>query len=90
MELSEAARVGIRRASRELPSLVEQARLSWALISRRGRRRARIISTAVYERLQERERPEERLRAVRGQGIRVFSWTTLKTLKVMTRLGATS
>ncbi len=90
MELSEAARVGIRRASREPPSLVEQARGSSVLISRRGRRRARIISTAGCERLQERERPDESLRAVRGQGIRVFSWTTLEALKVMTRLGTTS
>ncbi len=90
MELSEAARVGMRRASRELPSLVEQAWGSSVLISRRGRMRAAIISTAGCERLQERKRPDESLRAVRGQGTRVFAWTTLKTLKVMTRPGTTS
>ncbi len=92
MELPDAAPVGIRRASRELPSLVNQASGgSRVLISRRGRPLAALISTADYERLQELERRDEGLQAVfRGQGIRIFPWTTPKILEVLTRLGTAS
>lgn len=92
MELPDAAPVGIRKASRELTSLVDQASAgSPVLISRRGRPLAALISTADYERLQELERRDEGLQAVlRGQGIRISPWTTPKILEVLTRLGAAS
>jgi prevent-host-death family protein len=92
MELSEATPVGIRRASRELPTLVDLAAGgSPVLISRRGRPLATLISTADYERLQELERRDQGLQAVfRGQGIRILPWTTPKILEVLTRLGAAS
>ena len=92
MEHSDAAPVGIRQASRELPSLVDVAAGgSPVLISRRGRPLAALISTTDYERLQELERRDEGLQAVfRGQGIRIFPWTTPKILEVLTRLGAAS
>jgi prevent-host-death family protein len=92
MEHSDAAPVGIRQACRELPSLVDVAAGgSPILISRRGRPLAALISTADYERLQELERRDEGLQAVfRGQGIRIFPWTTPKILEVLTRLGAAS
>ena len=92
MELSDAAPVGIRRAIRELPSLVDVAAGGAAvLISRRARPLAALISIADYERLLELERRDEGLQAVfRGQGIRIFPWTTPKILEVLTRLGAAS
>ena len=92
MEHSDAAPVGIRQAIRELPSLVDVAAAGSAvLISRRGRPLAALISTADYDRLLELERRDEGLQAVfRGQGIRIFPWTTPKILEVLTRLGAAS
>lgn len=92
MDSSEAAPVGIRRATRELPGLVDVAAAgSPVVISRRGRPLAALISTADYERLQELERRDEGLQAIfRGQGIRIFPWTTPKILEALTRLGATS
>lgn len=92
MEPSDAAPVGIRRAIRELPSLVDQvAGGAPVVISRRGRPLAALISTAAYERLQELERRDEGLQAVfRGHGVRISPWTTPKILEVLTRLGASS
>lgn len=92
MEPSDAAPIGIRRAIRELPSLVDRvAGGAPVVISRRGRPLAALISTTDYERLQELERRDEGLQAVfRGQGIRIFPWTTPKILEVLTRLGASS
>ena len=92
MEHSDAAPVGIRRASRELPSLVDLAAGgSPVSISRRGRPLATLISTTDFERLQELERRDEGLQAVlRGQGIRIVPWTTPKIIEVLARLGAAS
>lgn len=87
-----AAPVGIRKAVRELPSLVDQAAAgSSVVISRRGRPLAALISAADLERLRELERRDDGLRAIlRGQGIRITPWTTPKILEVLTRLGAAS
>lgn len=84
--------VGIRRAVRELPSLVDRAAGgSSVLISRRGRPLAALISAADYERLRELERRDDGLRAIlRGRGIPITPWTTPKILEVLTRLGAGS
>ena len=84
--------IGIRRAIRELPALVDQVVAGEpVVISRRGLPLAALISTADYERLRELERRDEGLQAVlRGQGIRILPWTTPKILEVLTRLGATS
>lgn len=92
MEPSDSSPIGIRRAIRELPTLVDQVVAGEpVVISRRGRPLAALISTADYQRLQELERRDEGLQAVfRGQGIRIFPWTTPKILEVLTRLGATS
>lgn len=92
MEPSDAAPIGIRRAVRELPSLIDQvAGGAQVLISRRGRPLAALISTADFERLRELERRDQGLQAVfKGQGIRIFPWTTPKILEVLTRLGASS
>ncbi len=92
MELPEPVPVGIRRASRELPTLVDLAADgSSVLISRRGRPLAALISTADYERLQELERRDQGLQAVfRGHGIRIAPWTTPKILEALTRLGTAS
>jgi len=92
MEPSDSAPIGIRRAIRELPALVDQVvEGEPVVISRRGRPLAALISKADYERLQELERRDEGLQAIlRGQGIRILPWTTPKILEVLTRLGATS
>lgn len=89
---SPAAPVGIRKAVRELPTLVDQAAAgSSVVISRRGRPLAALISAADLERLRELERRDDGLRAIlRGQGIRITPWTTPKILEVLTRLGAAS
>ncbi len=88
---SASAPVGIRRAVRELPSLVDRAAGgSSVLISRRGRPLA-VISAAEYERLQELESRDDGLRAIlRGRGIRITPWTKAKILEALTRLGAGS
>lgn len=92
MEPSDSSPIGIRRAIRELPTLVDQVVTGEpVVISRRGRPLAALISTADFERLRELERRDEGLQAVfRGQGIRILPWTTPKILEVLTRLGATS
>ena len=92
MESEGRSPVGVRRAVRELPSLIDRAASgSTVLISRRGRPLAALISVADLERFQELERRDDGLRAVlRGQGFRISPWTTPKILEVFTRLGSTS
>lgn len=84
--------VGIRRAIRELPSLVDTAAAgSPVLISRRGNPLAALISAEDLERFRELERRDEGLKAIlRGQGLRISPWTTPRILEVLTRLGAAS
>lgn len=92
LESSHQAPVGIRKAVRELPRLVDRAAGgSSVVISRRGRPLAALISATGYERFQELERRDDGLKAVlRGQGLRITPWTTPKILEVLTCLGAAS